>query len=730
MIDHSVNGILPGEKNLDRDAGQSFTLKPGSLVLVLWHSRWIVLMTTVAALVVAFIYLMKATPIYTSESRIYVEQSGPRIFRETTEGVMTQSKNYLYTQAELLKSTPVLVMALDNIDVRKMRTFAKVDNHVSYLKKALRATVGKIDDIISLSFNSPYPSEAAHLVNEIVDSYITYQATQKKSTSSEVLKILQAQKAKCSEDLTKQLKARVDFENAHPALVLEGRQGNILIAQLERSTALLTEAQMAVVESESVYEITKAMMSDHSKLKQFIEAQQARGTYVYRDGERTELRSRLDRLESSLADRLREVTADHPAVIAIESEIASLKAQIDDLDSEFAQAQIAVAEQQYLAAKGKADQIANYCQDQRKQVEDLSRQLTQYSLLQSEYDQTKKFSDVLDEQIKNMGVVEDVGALNISILEYARAADKPSEPQKARVMAIGLVVGLMLGGGLALLRDLLDQKMHSAEEISAVLEMPVLGVVPSMSTRESPSARGQKTHLDSKSRWAEAYRTVRTAVFFGAPKAEAKTILVTSPTPADGKTTLASNLAIAMAQAGQKTLIIDADFRKPMQHKIFGFDNESRGLSSVLAGTATLKEAVYRTEVENLELLVCGPNVPNPAEILNSRGFAKLLELLSNRYERIVVDSPPLVPVTDAQILGAICDITLLVLRAQKSTRKTSQQARQGLLSVGAHVLGVVVNDASKNGHSGYYGYYGYYGHGQDKNRKGHNRKPATATKT
>jgi capsular exopolysaccharide synthesis family protein len=276
----------------------------------------------------------------------------------------------------------------------------------------------------------------------------------------------------------------------------------------------------------------------------------------------------------------------------------------------------------------------------------------------------------------------------------------------------------------------MDQKLRSAEEISAVLDMPVLGVVPSMSKKESVVTRGQVVHKDSGSPASEAYRTIRTAVFFGAPKGEAKTILVTSPAPADGKTTLVSNLAIAMAQAGQKVLILDGDFRKPAQHKIFEVDFQDRGLSSTLAGTTTLEDAIWSTEIKGLDLLPCGPDVPNPSEILNSETFAKLLEQLSSKYDRVIIDSPPVMPVTDAQILAAICDVTLLVLRAEKSTRKMSQQARDGLLSVGAHVLGVVVNDVPKKGHYGYYSSYGYYygeySYGHKKKKAGDGKIAAT----
>lgn len=266
----------------------------------------------------------------------------------------------------------------------------------------------------------------------------------------------------------------------------------------------------------------------------------------------------------------------------------------------------------------------------------------------------------------------------------------------------------MLGCALALLRDWMDQTMRSTEEISSVLGVPVLGVVPSMYGERSIIARGRKVHFEPNSRAAEAYRAIRTSVFFGVPNGKAKTILVTSPESLEGKTTLASNLAISMAQAGQKTLLLDADFRNPMQYKVFEL-NGSNGLVSLLSGTTTLERAIHSTGIDGLELLPCKTQLVNSAEILNSKSFAKLIKNLSDKYDRVIIDSPPVLPVTDAQILAAISDVTLLVLSADKSTRKSSRQARDGLLSVGAHLLGVVVNNVSKKGRYGYYSGSGYY---------------------
>ncbi len=285
---------------------------------------------------------------------------------------------------------------------------------------------------------------------------------------------------------------------------------------------------------------------------------------------------------------------------------------------------------------------------------------------------------------------------------------------------MSLAVGLVLGVGLALIRDQMDHRLRSAEEVSQVLGLSVLGVVPHLSERKDYSETGRIVDIEPLSQLAEAYRTIRTAVYFGGANGEMKTLLITSPAPSDGKTTLCSNLAITMAHAGQKILVLDADFRRPSQHKIFQIDHEDIGLSTVLTGQHELNQAIRPSGIDGLDVLPCGAIPPNPSEMLNGRAFEDFLDELSERYDRILLDAPPVMPVADARILGAICDAALLVLRAEKSSRKPSQQAVEALLRTGTHILGAVVNDApTQRGRYGYhnYGYY-HYGYYQNDDKK------------
>ena len=726
-LNNNGNYSAPEQQGPNAEVQSLTGFMPSSLFEVLLRNFWILLISTVLALTGGAYYLFKATPIFSSTSRVYVEQSGPKILTDV-EGVMTQSKNYLYTQAELLKSTPIVRKALDTTGIRQMAMFDDVDNPIGFTKQSLQISVGKKDDIINVSYESPYPAEAAELVNAVVDSYIIYHSSRKRTTAAEVLKILQKEKVKRAAELNQKLKAMVDFKKTNAEMAFGDGSGNTILNRLAMLSETMTRVQLGVIEAKTFYESSKTMVAEPAMLKEFIKSQRAKGVYVSTStsDENDRLIAELEQLESQMADIKEQVTPDAVVAKTLQGKINKLKSQLNSQDHQFAQYQLAATKQGYLAAEENLRQIKSHLEEQRRLAGELNEQIAQYTLLSSDWEQSKKLCDILDDRIKEINVTEDVGALNISILEVARPAGSPVKPKKARVMAMALVLGLMLGGGLALLRDWTDHRLRSADEISAVLGVPVIGTIPSMSKKDSITDRGQRVLLKPTSAAAEAYRTIRTAVYFGAPKGQAKTLLITSPAPGDGKTTLVSNLAITMAQASQRTLILDADFRKPMQHEIFEAGNE-KGLSNVISGQELPANVISKTIVDGLDILPCGPIPPNPSEMLNSEAFKDMLTELESKYDRILIDSPPVMPVTDARILGAICDITLLVLRAERSTRKSGQQARDGLLSVGTNILGTVVNDIKRSkGRYGYYSGYGYGGYGH----YGYGSKRTTTEKT
>ena len=770
------------------------------LYVILWH-RWTILLTVIIFLFAAVIYILKAVPIFVSDSRLYVEQSGPKIINEY-EGVMTQSNNYLNTQGKLIKSTAIINEVANNEQIRRLRTFNDIDNIVAYLKKTMLVEVGRNDDIITVSYKSPYPEEAAQIVNAIIDSYVNYHSLRKKSTVSDVLRILQKEKVKRDQELSDTFAELVKFSEDNGVVSLNSNSGNVVLERLNKLSTALTETQLAVLNAKADYEAVKKMADDPDKIRQFAGASAGSTAFLFGNDRETELRTELRDAELELEKVKSYCTDDHPSVLSIKEEINRIKDELNEQSRQFADAFIEVTELRWNAARQREEELLNSFNTQRAEAQNLGVKAAEYASLQSKLNRAERECEILDNRIKELNVTEDTGALNISILEVARPALYPSEPQKAKILAMAMALGLVFGIGFAFLRDWMDYRLHSSEEITALINVPVLGEVPAMSASQRIEAsernvffmrvksftselfksmrknkdasgrrnrpvlkkqnlmsqarmyreirasssgkvppaiikstipnkqksdsefqsiqqRGQVVRLKPRSIIAEAYRTIRTSVFFGAARGGAKTILITSPAPGDGKTTLTSNISIAIAQAGQRTIVIDADLRKPKQHKIFGIDPEP-GLADVMAGTIRLDDAIKEGPVDGLDILSCGTHVHNPSEVLNSEAFTQVLDSLMKCYDRIIIDSPPVVPVADSQIIAARCDIVLLVVRADKSTRKIIQRAYSNIVSVGGNLLGVIVNDvANKHGRYGYYGRYqssyggyGNYGYG------------------
>ena len=323
-----------------------------------------------------------------------------------------------------------------------------------------------------------------------------------------------------------------------------------------------------------------------------------------------------------------------------------------------------------------------------------------FERLTEEAERTTRLLDALDGRTKELAVTERGGGMNVRELEPAKVETKASSPNKrATALAAGML-GLMLGCGLATLREWGDGRIRTAEEAARQLGLPVLGVIPSTTGRGV--VRGAAGEGVAGEEAAEAYRMLRTVVYFSSAPGTAKSLLITSPERLDGKSTTCANLAAAMAQSGRRTLLVDADLRKPVQHEAFDVPGEV-GLSDVVARGVRLENAIQRTAVEDLSVLPAGTLPPNPAEVLNSVAFNELLRRLETNFDFVIIDSPPLLAVSDGQILGAQADWTILVVRAGRSKRREARQATARLARVGSSLLGVVLNGARKDRHAGYY---------------------------
>ncbi|MGH2739803.1 MAG: polysaccharide biosynthesis tyrosine autokinase [Actinomycetota bacterium] len=296
------------------------------------------------------------------------------------------------------------------------------------------------------------------------------------------------------------------------------------------------------------------------------------------------------------------------------------------------------------------------------------------------------------------------------VVEPADLPESPSSPILPLNAGVGGMLGLILGGAVALLRERLDDRPRGRHDLEALAGAPVLGVIPRVHDWRKASEARLVTVTNPRSSSAEGYRTLRTGLLFAASQNRAQAIMVTSPHAGDGKTTTAANLAIALAQANKRTILVSADFRRPRLQKFFSASgNNSEGLTAVLSGQSRLEQAIVNPGIEGLRILFSG-NVPgNPAELLGSEAMAKLIEELKGIADFVILDSAPVLAVADAMTLAPRVDAVLLVASAETTTRSALSHAREQLAQVNAMLTGVVLNELDPTKATTYPYYYGYY---------------------
>jgi len=645
-----------------------------ALLPTIWRQRWVVLVTTVAFLVIGYLYLQVATPTYGIQARLEVSKAMPAIISERQQEPAADD-SYLFTQSEMLRSTPILALALGKPEMETFKTFEGVKNRITFLKKRLNSEVGKKDELISLSLESPYPDEGVKIINGVVDAYVAYQSSEKRDAAGEVLSILKQEKVKRDAELAELDAALRKFQAENNAVQLDGERGNVVMQRLTSLSDALTQANIATMGAKNAFD-------EALKASGMTEAEVDSVAIISLSNQSEEqLRAELFVTRQQLEAIRPKYLPSHPIRQALEARVKQLSAGA-----------VAVVRQRWMAAELQEQGLKKAFDEQQTLALSLKARATEFARLQEEHRRVRTQSDNLDNRIKEVSVAQTAGALNINVFEPALASDEPIKPAKAKLMAVALLAGLVLGAAFGVVREWMDPRVRTAEEVKLALGLPVVGAIPHMTSGRSSEARGWAVHLESASPVAEAYRSVRTAVTFGARDTQPRTILITSAVRGEGKSTLASNLAIALAKAGKRVLLTDFDFRAPVQHRTFGVSDEM-GVASLLAAGEPIDSAIRRTAIERLDVLPCGPVPRDPSEILNSEVFVSLLEGLSTVYDHVLIDSPPTSLFNDARIIGATCDATLLVVRADKSNRRTVESARDGLVSVGAQIMGVVLND-------------------------------------
>jgi succinoglycan biosynthesis transport protein ExoP len=357
----------------------------------------------------------------------------------------------------------------------------------------------------------------------------------------------------------------------------------------------------------------------------------------------------------------------------------------------------------YLAAKGKEDSLAEALNSQKGEAMGLDRKAVEYAALEREATANRQLYENLMQRAKETGVSGQFRGSNIEIVDRASVPQWPVLPNVPRELAIAMAGGLLLAFALVFCFEYFDSRIKSPDEIKTHLGLPFLGLVPSV-----PVKAGEQVLLGDKDvppAFAEAMKAIRTGVVFSSADEGARTVVVTSTAPSEGKTVISSNLAASLAQADQRTLIIDGDMRRPRIHEVFNWLQDP-GLSNVLVGTAGLTEAIRKTSIPKLSVMSAGHIPPNPAELLGSARFKDLLRELRRQFDWIIIDAPPVMAVTDAALVGNIATGVVFVVGAEMTSRRHAAVAIEQLTAAKARFIGAVLNRANVQRHGYYYATY------------------------
>lgn len=669
------------------------------LLLLFWRQKWILLAALALAVVGAFVYLSVATPLYTSTAKVYVRPAASVVLPGSQGGgQQANALTFTNAQIEVIKSDAVISIACALLESHPELAKVNVPTKPQRLRDVVDTELDRTTDIISVTARHPQPEAAATITDAVVNAYIKFTTRPEKfGNTEELLARYQTEYQTADAELKRKQADLQELERQHGPVVRQGERNSLEERRLDALLQQLSVAQNELIAADDAAATARRQLervlgpgsrpAGGAAAPDPLDEELELGVNSVQ--EQQALRLEMLQVKAQLQEWQQKYMAEHPSVATLRNRLARLNRVY----------QVSI-EQRAVTLRKQTERLRAEAEAARADRAKFDSHAARYKDIKAEVERVRGIRDTFDGKIRQTKVERDTGGVTIDVIDWPKAAERPSLPDKRKVMVIAVALGLVIGMVLAALREWLDDRMRSAREIKSSLGMPLLAVIPQSTTKRSFSVAGRRVLLDPGSDAAEAYRSLRTAIQFSAPDG-LKTLLVASPNSGDGKTTLVTNLGIAMAQAGKRVCIVDADLRKPTIHDVFSLKT-TLGLSTLLAGRSTLENTIQHASVTGLDVLPCGPVPANPAEVLNSQEFGNVLETLADRYDIVLLDSPPVQSAADARVIAASTDATLIVLTAQSAQRRSTESTRDALQGVGARVIGLVVNDVPRRGGNAY----------------------------
>ena len=569
--------------------------------------------------------------------------------------------------------------------------------------------------LLEVDFTNRDPKVAAAVVNHLVQALIDYTFQTKFNATNQVSHWLEGQ----LEDLRKQseqLQAKVvSLQQSSGIFGVGGTdpQGKPVIYspvldRLQQSTAQLSQAQMNRVLKASIAEVVK---SGNAEMISQLSGTSMSGSSGQGVVNSLALIQNLRLQEATLESQINQDASQFgPAYPRLIQERASLKGAQQSLQEEIRRT-AQRAENDYKIASRTEQGARKAYRIDRTEAEKLNDKSIEYAILSKEADQSQELYRDLLKRLREAGILEGLHSSNVTVVDIASAPARPSKPQVPLYLSLGLGLGIFLGCCMALLIEAVDNKIQGAEEIEA-LQIPLLGIAPQIDLVKTGSTALMIDSRFNDSAFGESVRRLRSGLLIARSGTPPQMLLISSASPGEGKSTLALNLAVSLSQYEKKVLLVEADMRRPVLRRRLGLETAD-GLSVLLSNREAANAIVTVADNPNLHLLPAGPTPPYPAELLGSPRMHALMDQWRSEYDFVVVDSPPVLPVTDTQLLEEMADATVLLARVGFTTRAALSRAYNLLLmhrkDAARPAIGVLLNFVPRRS-AAYYGYYGYYG--------------------
>lgn len=678
--------------------------------------------TTVLAPIIAFVYLARRPPVFKAQTSIVIEQSTPQYlgtsFRDVVDAESSwwSSQEQLATQYRIIQSRATSRTVAQSLCSHKLPNGKSLMVHLTgsidctdeNVEKASQGIITRLEvepvkdsRVVLLTVKDADAHAAALLANTVAETYVTQNLARRLDATQGAATWLGLEYG----DLTDQLNA------AERALVDFKKRNGILSIALEDQQNELSQSRRRIVEELITVQLKLVALNAQKRLYANL-------------GQFDPLKDGVPQLQDNpLIQKLKESYAQeyqklielrgkylekHPAVIAQEGRVEVIRHDIQN-EAHLSQRSLEGA---ITAATKQEHDLAAKLDDTTRRGLAIEAKAIEYNRLKRTFERLQKLSETVGGREKESALAAHLKANNVRILDRALVPGSALRPNPLLVGAIAMVLGFLLGFALAFIFDLIDSTVKTQEDIEERIRLPFLGVIPRIQASErlaDGSSLELYIHGKPRSAVAECCRAIRTSLMFMSPDKPLRCLLITSGEPQEGKSTVAVNLAVTMAQSGQRVLLVDTDMRRPRMHKIFKLQT-THGFSSLVAGEGPNENFICRTDVDNLWVLPCGPIPPTPAELLQSERCRSVVAELSRKFDRVLFDSPPLGVVTDAAILSQLCDGTVLVAKTGKTSRELLLRSRKMLLDLKANILGCVLNDLDLQSRSGYgYRYYHYH---------------------